>query len=328
MVPCAEVRPLAIAEAAALGDLFPCQPLHSQFIRTLVALAGLDDMRLSCHATHSRAVLLRPAGGLEGAPALGIPTQARSEHLVAHTNHKRLDRLQRCNRARRRFPDGSHSLPVRVEHVNSRIISTPDAPRTWRLATRPVQIVSLNLSHSVPPPARPPYRHGASGTGVKRIFTDNNVDCPRVRFPVRSRSWGPARSRVHMCGHPSEDGGAAAGRKTGGEILPAQAAPHAASRRPAAPGVRKRHRAVRRAGACDRLRNRPRRTNRRAVRDDRSGHSGRVEEPSRSFGSTPGRAAACISVSSTGQRPCRRPAAAREPGVRTTKERSVARRSR
>ena len=137
MLPCAEVRPLTIAEAAALGDLFPCQPLHAQFIGALVALPGLDDMWLSCNATHSRAVLLRPAGGLEGAPALGIPTQARSEHLVAHTNHKRLDRLQRCNRARRRFPDGSHSLPVRVEHVNSRIISTPDAPRTWRLATRP-----------------------------------------------------------------------------------------------------------------------------------------------------------------------------------------------
>ena len=156
MLPCAEVRPLAIAEAAALGDLFPCQPLHAQFIRALVALPGLDDMWLSCNATHSRAVLLRPAGGLEGAPALGIPTQARSEHLVAHTNHKRLDRLQRCNRARRRFSDGSHSLPVRVEHVNSRIISTPDAPRTWRLATRRLQIVSLKLSHSVPPPARLP----------------------------------------------------------------------------------------------------------------------------------------------------------------------------
>ena len=81
MLPCAEVRPLAIAEAAALGDLFPCQPLHAQFIRALVALPGLDDMWLSCNATHSRAVLLRPAGGLEGAPALGIPTQARSEHL-------------------------------------------------------------------------------------------------------------------------------------------------------------------------------------------------------------------------------------------------------
>ena len=95
MVPCAETRPIAIAEAAALGDISPCQSLQAQLRCVLVMLSGLDDMRLSCHATRSRAVLLRPAGSVERAPALGIGTQARSEHLLADANHERLDRRQR-----------------------------------------------------------------------------------------------------------------------------------------------------------------------------------------------------------------------------------------
>ena len=78
MLPCTEVRPLAIGVAAALGDLSPCQTLHAQFIRALFALAGLDDTWLSCHATHSRAVLLRTAGSVERTPALGFRTQAHT----------------------------------------------------------------------------------------------------------------------------------------------------------------------------------------------------------------------------------------------------------
>lgn len=61
---CAQARPLAIAQPTALGGLSPRQPLPAQFIRVLVAFAGLDDMGLRCHATGSRAMPLSPAGGV------------------------------------------------------------------------------------------------------------------------------------------------------------------------------------------------------------------------------------------------------------------------
>ena len=105
--------------AATLGDLSPRQSLHAQCKGALVAFAGLDDTRLNYHATHSRAVLLFPVGGVEQPPALGIRAEARTEHLVADPHH---ERLQRRNRARWRLPDRCHSLPVRVEDVNSRVI--------------------------------------------------------------------------------------------------------------------------------------------------------------------------------------------------------------
>ena len=177
--------------AAALGDLSPRQSLHAQFKGALVAFAGLDDTRLNYHATHSRAVLLLPVGGVEQPPALGIRTQACTERLVADPHHERLECLQRRNRARRRVPDRCHSLPVRIEDVNSRVISTANAPRTRRLAARRVQVVSPKLSHRRFP-LRPvsPSRHGPFGAGTKRIFTDGGADCPLGRFLARSPSCG------------------------------------------------------------------------------------------------------------------------------------------
>ena len=190
---CAEVRPPWTRVAATLGDLSPRQSLHAQFKGALVAFAGLDDTRLHYHATHGRAVLLLPAGGVERPPALGIRAQARTEHLVADPHHERLERLQRRNRARRRLPDRCHALPVRIEDVNSRVISTANAPRTRRLAARSVQVVSTKLSHSVLPLRRvSPSRHGPSGAGAERIFTDGGADCPRGWFSVRSPSCGPS----------------------------------------------------------------------------------------------------------------------------------------
>ena len=47
---CTDLCPLGMGVAAALRDLSPCKPLHPQFIRVLIALAGLDDTWL-CHGT-------------------------------------------------------------------------------------------------------------------------------------------------------------------------------------------------------------------------------------------------------------------------------------
>ena len=159
VLPRAVMRPLAIAEAASLGGLSPCQPLHAQFIRALVAFARLDDMRLGSHGTLGRAVLLRAAGCVERAPARGIRAQLRSELLVTHTDHERLDRLQRRIRTRRRLPDRCHALPVRVEDVNSRIVLPPlcamdPAPHSARCPDRILEA----FSHQIPPPARLPRR--------------------------------------------------------------------------------------------------------------------------------------------------------------------------
>ena len=133
---CAEAHPLTFAEAATLDSLTPCQHLPAQFIRVFVALASPDDIWLRCHAKRSREVPLRPAGDVERKPATGNRTQARSEHL---------DRLRRRNPARRLCPDSCHSLPVRVKHMNSCIISTANVPRTRCHVARRVQVISLSL---------------------------------------------------------------------------------------------------------------------------------------------------------------------------------------
>jgi len=171
MLPCAEVRPLAIGVATTLRDLSPCEALHPQFIRVPIALAGFDDTRLRRHGTRSRAMLLRTAGGVERAPALGIGAQALSQHLLDHMDHERLDRLHRRTRARRRFPDGCHALPICVHHVNTRIVFAADAPRTRRLAARAVQIVPLGFLTAGSLRRVSPFRHGASETGFKRFLT-------------------------------------------------------------------------------------------------------------------------------------------------------------
>ena len=112
-------------------------------------------------------------------------------------NHKRLDRLQRRNRLRRRFPGRCHTLPVRVEHVNSRVIPIAYASRTQRLAAHRVQVVPPRLSHSgLPLRCVSPIRHGACGASLKCVLTADKIDCPRVPFPVRSPSCGTRAEHV------------------------------------------------------------------------------------------------------------------------------------
>ena len=106
---------------------------------------------------------------------------------MSQTNYKRLDRGQRRVRARRRRPDSGHLVPIRVEHMKTRIVSIANSPRTRRLAASRVQVVPPRLSHSGSPAAS--LRSGTEpcGAGLTLIPTDEQIHCHRVRFPVRFR---------------------------------------------------------------------------------------------------------------------------------------------